>query len=161
MHRPQSVTSVAVTAAVLTAVWYVMSGKIDLLHLGTGVVTAIVIAATYRRVADTTRFHTGRFIAYAIWLAWQIIVSNFRVARLVLRWRMPIRPVFITQTPGVVGERALTLLGSSVTLTPGTLTIDIQRDEIFVHALDTESARDMRSGLMAARVAKVFEERDR
>jgi multicomponent Na+:H+ antiporter subunit E len=160
MRRPQSVTGTFLLTAILIALWYVLSGRFDLLHFGTGVVTAAVIALTFRSVPDTTHFRVGRFLAYAPWLFLQIIISNLRVARVVLSRRMPIRPTFISQSPGVTGDRALTLLGASVTLTPGTLTVDIRPDEIFVHALDTKSAQDMRDGLAAERVAGVFEEPD-
>jgi multicomponent Na+:H+ antiporter subunit E len=158
MRRPQSIASAALTAAILLAIWYVLSGKLDVLHFGTGVVTAIVIALTYRAVPDTTRLRLGRLVLYLPWLLWQIIISNLRVARVVLSPTMPIRPTFISQPPGVTGDRALTLLGASVTLTPGTLTVDIRRNEIFVHALDAQSADDMREGLMASRVARVYVE---
>jgi multicomponent Na+:H+ antiporter subunit E len=150
----------AVTAAILLAVWYVLSGRFDVLHFGTGVVTAVVIALTFRSVPDATRVNVGRLAAFLPWLLLQIIISNLRVARAVLSPRMPIRPTFISRPPGVVGDRALTLLGASVTLTPGTLTVDMRPDEIFVHALDVHSAHDMREGVMAARVERIFEEPD-
>jgi multicomponent Na+:H+ antiporter subunit E len=157
MQRPRAVQTVVI-AGILTAIWYVLSGIFDVLHFGTGVVTAVIIAALYRSVPDVTRFNAMRFVAYVPWLILQIIISNLRVAKVVLNPRMPIRPTFISQPPGVVGDRALTLLGASTTLTPGTLTVDVRPDEIFVHALDAQSASDMREGLMAARVAEVFEE---
>jgi multisubunit Na+/H+ antiporter MnhE subunit len=59
----------------------------------------------------------------------------------------------------VRGERALTMLGSSTTLTPGTLTIDVSSDEIFVHALDEKSALDTRDQIIARHVARVFDRR--
>jgi multicomponent Na+:H+ antiporter subunit E len=160
MHRPRTPVGTAVTAALLLAVWYVLSGRFDVLHFGTGVVAAVVIAFTFRGVPDTTRVNAGRMLAFLPWLLLQIIISNLRVARSVLSPRMPIRPTFISHEPGVVGDRALTLLGASVTLTPGTLTVDIRPDEIFVHALDAQSAHDMREGVMAARVERIFEEPD-
>lgn len=157
MQRSQTMGRI-VLAAILVAVWYVLSGMFDVLHFGTGVVTAVLIALTYRAVPDHTRFHVGRFVLYVPWLILQIIISNLRVARVVLSPRMAIRPTFISQPPGVAGDRALTLLGMSTTLTPGTLTVDVRRDEIFVHALDEQSAQDMREAMMATRVAEVFEE---
>jgi multicomponent Na+:H+ antiporter subunit E len=157
MQRPRIIRTIVI-ATILTAIWYVLSGMFDVLHFGTGVVTAVIIAATYRSLPDVTRFHLPRFVAYAPWLILQIIISNLRVAKVVLNPRMPIRPTFISQPPGVVGDRALTLLGASVTLTPGTLTVDVGPNEIFVHALDAQSAADMREGLVAERVAGVVEE---
>lgn len=142
--------------AVLLVIWYILSGKLDLLHFGTGVITALVIAAFLRGRKDDTRFRPGAFLLYVPWLVWQVLLSNLRVARMVLSPRMPIRPVFISQAPGVSGVRALTTLGTSVTLTPGTLTIDVGEDEIFVHALDARSASDTRDGVVASQVVRVF-----
>jgi multicomponent Na+:H+ antiporter subunit E len=150
----------ALTAAVLLAVWWVLSGRFDLLHFGTGVVTALAIAANTRAIADSTRFRAARFARYVPWLIGQIVLSNLRVARLVFSRRMRIAPAFINMAPGVAGSRALTMLGGSITLTPGTLTIDVSPDDIFVHALDTRSAQDTRDHVIAREVAQVFVERD-
>jgi multicomponent Na+:H+ antiporter subunit E len=160
MQRQTSAMTIAVTAAILLAVWYILSGRFDLLHFGTGVVTAVVVAFLFREVPDRTRFHFGRFLLYLPWLVVQIVISNLRVARVVLSRKMVIHPTFISQPPGVAGDRALTLLGMSVTLTPGTLTVEVGPDEIFVHALDRASAQDMRDGLAASRVGEIFEEPD-
>lgn len=157
MSRRATITKI-VEVAILIAIWWVLSGIFDVLHFGTGVVTAIVIALLSRDVLDQTRLRVGRLLFYVPWLAWQIFLSNLRVARVVLSPRMPIRPVFISEPPGVTGDRALTVLAMSTTLTPGTLTIDVGRDEIFIHALDEASARDTRDQVIARQVGRVFVE---
>ncbi|CAN5734497.1 hypothetical protein BH23GEM9_BH23GEM9_20750 [soil metagenome] len=157
--RRGSILTKAAETAILLAVWWILSGRFDVLHFGTGVVTAIILGITARGVVDRTTFQPGRFLLFAPWLVGQIIISNLRVARLVFSRSMPIRPIFISQPPGVTGDRALTMLAASTTLTPGTLTVDVGRDEIFIHALDEKSARDTRDQLMAREVARVFVER--
>lgn len=147
-------------AAVLSGIWYLLSGKFDALHFGAGVVTALIIAATYRQVEDGATWKVGRFIAYVPWLIWQIVRSNLRVARLVLTPRLPVAPAFIRLSPRVRGARALTLLGCSITLTPGTLTIDVDDHEIFVHALDGASAQEVRDRVIERRVAAVLPPRE-
>jgi multicomponent Na+:H+ antiporter subunit E len=159
MTTRDNATRIAVYSLLLTAVWWVLSGKMDLLHFGTGVVSAIVIAATVISMDDGMRLRTGRFIAFLPWLFWQIIVSNFRVARMVLSRRMDIRPTFISQPPGVKGDRALTVLGISATLTPGTLVVEADSDDLFVHALDVKSSHEIREEYMAHRVARLFSKR--
>lgn len=147
---------VIVLGVILSAIWYLLSGMVDLLHLGIGVVAAFVIAATVPPVADHTGFRPLRFLLFLPWLAGQIVISNLRVARLVLSPRLAFRPSFIGQLPGVTGARALTTLGCSITLTPGTLTVDVDEGEIFIHALDAASARDVREQVIARRVREVF-----
>jgi multicomponent Na+:H+ antiporter subunit E len=152
-------THVVVLTLLLSAIWYLLSGKFDVLHFGAGVLTALLIALNYRPAVDGTAFRVVRFVAYVPWLIGQIVLSNLRVARLVLRREMPISPAFVSVNPGVQGARALTLLGVSTTLTPGTLTVEINDDEMFVHALDHGSAQDVRDGVIARRVARVYEAR--
>jgi multicomponent Na+:H+ antiporter subunit E len=149
-------TSTLALALVLTGIWYLLSGKLDLLHFGAGVLAAATIAATLRPVVDGTTFSPARFLVFLPWMVVQIVVSNLRVARMVLRRRMPVEPAFLRETPGVRGTRALAMLGASITLTPGTLTLDVGEDEVFVHALDAASARDVREKAVARRLADVF-----
>jgi len=148
--------SVLLLTVILTGVWYLLSGKFDLLHFGTGVVTAFLIALTVLPNADSTTFRFGRFLLFVPWLIGQIVISNLRVARLLLSRKVAIAPAFIAQRPNVAGPRALTMLGCSITLTPGTLTIDVGEEEIFVHALDAASADDVRENVMSRRVLEVF-----
>jgi multicomponent Na+:H+ antiporter subunit E len=148
---------VVITALLLTAVWYVLSGRFDLLHFGSGVVVAIAAALNMPGWDDSTRFRPGRFILFVPWLAGQVIKSNLRVARAVLSPGLAIAPTFISHGPDVHGDRGLTLLGASITLTPGTLTVDIGEHDMFVHALDVYSAGDIEAGVMASQVKRVFE----
>ena len=152
----KSVSGTVLIAVVLIAAWYVLSGKFDVLHFGTGVVAAVIIAVIARPPVDPTPVRFGQLLLFVPWLGWQILRSNLHVARLVLSPRMPISPRLIRQTPGVRGGRALTLMGLSITLTPGTLTVDVSEGETLVHALDRESAKDVKDDVMSARVARVF-----
>jgi multicomponent Na+:H+ antiporter subunit E len=154
--KRKSTGSVLLLTVLLTGIWYLLSGKFDLLHFGTGVVAAFVIALTVVPAHDRTTFRAGRFLTYVPWLIGQIVISNLRVARLVLSPRAVFAPEFVAQRPGVSGPRALTMLGCSITLTPGTLTVDVSEDEIFVHSLDSASAGDVRDHVTATRVRRVF-----
>jgi multicomponent Na+:H+ antiporter subunit E len=158
MRFRQIIRRVVVTTLLLVAAWYVLSGRFDLLHFGTGVLVALGLALNFTGWEDRTRFRATRFILYLPWLAVQVIKSNLRVARAVLSPNMDISPTFISRRPDVVGDRALTTLGASTTLTPGTLTVDVSQHELFIHALDRHSARDVEEGVIAERVARVFEE---
>lgn len=156
--KRQVVTRVGITAAILVITWYVLSGRLDLLHFGSGVVVAVVVAYNFRDWGDRLRFRPLRFLLFIPWLAGQVIRSNLRVARAVLSRRLDIAPTFISAVPHVRGSRALTLLGASITLTPGTLTVDVGEDEIFVHALDRSSTADIERGVMARHVAPLFDD---
>lgn len=147
------------TAALLAGIWYLLSGKTDLLHLGTGVLVAIFIAARYFRLQRRVPFPVLRFLLYVPWLLKQVIQSNLYVVKLVLSRESRITPRFIRKPiTGMSDERAQTLLGCSITLTPGTLTINIDEKSMLVHALDDRVAADIEEGIMARRVNLVFED---
>jgi multicomponent Na+:H+ antiporter subunit E len=149
---------VVITALLLTGAWYVLSGRFDLLHFGSGVVVAVAVALNMPGWDDTARFRPLRFFLFIPWLAVQVIKSNLRVARAVLSPKLSIHPTFISHLPEIHGDRGLTLLGASITLTPGTLTVDIGEHDMFVHALDVHSAADIDAGVMAAQVERVFQD---
>lgn len=161
MPAPQSFARIVRYTLVLTAGWIVMSGTYDLRTLVVGIAAAVVISWIAGPSPDRTPLRLGRLAAFVPWLIGQIILSNLRVVRLVLSRRMPIQPTMLRRGPGVTGDRALTLVGVSTTLTPGTLTVEIGHGEALIHALDAASAADVRDGVMARRVRDVFGEEAR
>lgn len=140
----------------LLAIWVLLSGKFDALHLGFGVLGALVIASSFLRWRRDENFPLLRFLTFVPWQAWQIVVSNFRVMKVVLEPQSKIRPSFVERDPLVKGERAMTLLGCAITLTPGTLTVEMDDGRMLIHALDDVSADDIEQDVMAHRVAGVF-----
>ena len=64
------------TAAFLIGIWYLLSGKADLLHLGMGVVTAVLISARYYNFQPNVKFPVLRFVLYIPWLLIQVICSS-------------------------------------------------------------------------------------
>jgi multicomponent Na+:H+ antiporter subunit E len=134
----------------------VLSGKFDLIHFGTGVLATLAIAATIHPVDDGTRTRWGRMLTFIPWLLWQIVLSNLRVARLVLHPDCPVRPALLDLDPPVPTPRARALLGIAVTLTPGTLTVDVDDKGMQVHALDEGAAEGLTDGPMVRRVCDLF-----
>lgn len=143
------------TVAILLAIWSVLSGKFDALHFGVGVVTVLLITWGIH-VRRPHPLPLLRLVAYVPWLLWQVVKSNIHVARLVLLSFRDVKPRFVRIHPKLRGDHPVTLLGCSITLTPGTVTVDTDGDWLLVHALDDESAADLESGEMARRVARVY-----
>jgi len=146
---------------VLLSFWLVLSGHYDLFHVGWGIVSAAVV--TFFSV-DLPSFDTGRqnrlrfwsLVTYLPWLFLQVVLANLHVAYLVLRPNA-IRPQIIRVKTRLSGDLAKTTLGNSITLTPGTITMDIQDDELIVHALSEKVARELANGQMERRVARIFQ----
>ena len=154
------------TAIILFAFWLLLSGKFDAFHLTLGGVCSILVAYLFHdllfanvRVGDM-RVVTWRFIAYIPWLLRQIMMSNIHVASLVLRPRMPIRPQVLTFKTKLETNISCVTLANSITLTPGTITMDIKEGVYYVHALSKKVADDLEAGEMEDRVAHIFMEAD-
>jgi multicomponent Na+:H+ antiporter subunit E len=159
-------------AIVLFGLWVVLSGKFDALHLLLGAGSAVGVSlGTWRLLLlspaigpeSVYPFAAGpwlRFLAYLPWLLWQIVLSSFQVAYAVLHPKMPIQPGFIRFRTVLPHPLAQLTLATSITLTPGTITIDVQDDEFVVHALTAAAAQSLDpplgNGDMQRRVAAIY-----
>lgn len=72
-------------------------------------------------------------ILYIPYLLWFIIEANFDVAYRVISPEMPIRPGIVKIKTSLTSDIARTALANSITLTPGTMTVDINNDELYIH----------------------------
>jgi multicomponent Na+:H+ antiporter subunit E len=145
---------------VCVAFWLVLSGHYTLLYVGLGIVSAALVTWLNRRdeiVSDVVRA-LPRLVTYLPWLLVQIVRSNLQVARLVLDPRLPIDPVVVRVRTGMRQDLAVATLANSITLTPGTVTVDIDGDELVIHALTPDTAAGVVAGEMARRVARVYGE---
>ncbi len=146
---------------VLAAIWLLLSGYFDKpLLLGFGTVSVIFSAWLAHRsgVLDSEGIPGGVFpglIGYWFWLAVEVGKANLMVARHALAVEPKLSPkLFTVPNPprSIVGK---VIFGNSITLTPGTVTVDLREDEILIHGL-TEELADVNSiNDMGARVAKI------
>jgi len=142
---------------VLYGLWMLLSGYFQplLLGLGAGSVLAVIWIAHRMDVIDHEGhpIHlTGRAFLYWPWLIVEIIKSNIDVAKVILSRKMPIHPSVIEIKATQETELGQVILANSITLTPGTVTIAIDRDIMSVHALTREAAEGLQTGDMDRRV---------
>ena len=95
------------------------------------------------------------FIFYAPWLFKEIVMANIDVAWRILDPRLPILPTLIRVTASQKGDLGRVIYANSITLTPGTVSIDMEGDQITVHALSYEGAVEDMSGEMDRRVSNL------
>jgi multicomponent Na+:H+ antiporter subunit E len=100
-----------------------------------------------------------RLILYVPWLVWSIVKANFDVALLILNPKLPIDPVFLQFRTEYKWNITKVSLANSITLTPGTLTVDINQNRYLVHAITPGSASDLETAAMQNRVGHIFEEK--
>lgn len=166
-HQARSgIQGFVVTFVMLMAFWALLSGKFDAFHLSLGVICSLIVAYLSHdllfanvRVGDG-RVIARRFLAYVPWLLREIITSNFYVAYLALSPKMPIDPQIMKFRTKLESDISWVMLANSITLTPGTVTVDIADREFMVHALDRKIAASLDTGEMEDRVAHIFMEAD-
>lgn len=157
-------------AGLLFAFWIALSGKLDAFHVSLGLITAAAVALATGKLfrappqpmpADEfgrAPLRWRHFLTYSVWLLWQIFRSAIQVAKLILHPRLPIAPRMVRIADDLPHPIARLTLAHSITLTPGTVTVDCDDDGMVVHAIDPESAASLGSdgGPMANRVRAVF-----
>ena len=144
----------------LAAAWVLWSGHFEPLLLGLGVFSC---AATFVIVQRMGYFDKEiyaltislRLLTYWGWLIKEIVMSSLAVTKVVLNPRLPISARYIelrSSSPGLIGQ---VIFANSITLTPGTLTLDLHQGELKVHALTSETADGLMSGEMDRRVTRL------
>ncbi|MEQ8196288.1 MAG: Na+/H+ antiporter subunit E, partial [Rhodospirillales bacterium] len=132
---------------VLAVLWLLLSGHFFnplILSLGAGSIVLILYTTHRMEVVDHEGhpIHLGfRAIGYWLWLMWQIAVSSFQIARVILSRRMPIRPHILNIRASQASELGHVIYANSITLTPGTVTVDVEGGILHVHALTQEIGR--------------------
>ena len=145
---------------ILSAFWLVNSGHytILLLFFMVASVVSIVALSHYMDVVDgegQPLSITFTLPIYLIWLAKEVVLANIAVAKCVWQGKESISPRTIEVTASQKSDLGKVIYANSITLTPGTVSIDLEGDKILVHALDAESADGLLTGEMDRRVCRV------
>ncbi len=80
------------------------------------------------------------------------------MSRLILDPALPINPQLITVESKLRHHAAVVLFGNSITLTPGTITAEVYRNTLIVHAMDKDLSKDIESKQMESRIAEIFKD---
>jgi len=131
------------TFLVLYLLWIALAG-ISLEELLVGAVVSLLIAYLIRNtsVYDFSFKTIVQIIKFAVLylplFVWKLILSNISLAKVVLDPKLPINPGFVRISTGLKGDVAKLILANSITLTPGTLTVDVEEDELLIHWVNVE-----------------------
>ena len=156
MNKP--FVRILILALLLIAAWVLWSGYLKPLLLGLGALSCVLTIWVVRRMGyfddDTFAFHYDwRLLGFWAWLGREVVLSSIEVARVVLRRKVAVEPKVVDIDGRGLGPVDLALLGNSITLTPGTLTLDVYEGRLLVHALTAEGAAALKRGEMQRRVA--------
>jgi multicomponent Na+:H+ antiporter subunit E len=138
-------------AAFLAALWWLLSGQTAPLLLAFGVASVLLTVWLARRMEivdhESHPVHlSGALARYWLKLLREIVVSNVDVVRAIVSPRMAIEPHFLTVRTRQTTDLGKVILANSITLTPGTVTVDLQGDELLVHALTRSSGQAVEDG---------------
>ena len=146
--------------------WMLFSGKLDLFHISLGIGSSLFVAAFSKDLFFPSRIKPGfilcwlRFAGYVPWFFYQIFLANLYVLYLVFHPRMKelIDPKIIYFNTKLTNDIARTTFANLITLTPGTITVNVSvLGKFAVHCIDEKSGRSL-PGEMEKKVAKVFDE---
>ena len=147
----------------LFLLWLAWSGEHTLnspLLLGFGLASCalILILAARMRIADSEG-HPSHIIwqavFYAPWLAWAIVKANIDVTRRILSPSLPISPTLVKVRASQHSDLGRVIFANSITLTPGTVSIDVEDAVVTVHALTREAAAELAQVELDRRVTAI------
>jgi multicomponent Na+:H+ antiporter subunit E len=151
---------VAALVLALFAFWLLLSGLYTPFLVLSGLGASIAVAAlAWRMGAADPEGHpvhlTPAVFTYWPWLFKEIAVSGWQVTRIILAPRLPVSPVLVRFRPSQKSTAGLVTHANSITLTPGTITVEADHDSFLVHALTRAGAEGLAGSEMDRRVTRL------
>jgi len=144
----------------LFLIWLLLSASFNLFHIGLGLVAAFGVAwFNTDRSTSRSAIPQLRIVWYFLWLVGRILQSGIHLSVLILHPALPINPKLIRYRTKLREEAGIVLLGNSITLTPGTITAELNSQDLVVHAMDDKSAHDVTSLRLEQQIAGLFGEK--
>lgn len=148
--------------------WLLITWSLDSQNIIAGLIASFIVSAALGHLffdniaAMLNPRRIFWFLYYIPFFGWHIVKANFDVAYRVLHANVPIRPGIVKVHTTMTSDLGLTFLANSITLTPGTLTVDIIGNEMFIHWIyihtdDPEKRTEMIVSRFENILKKVFE----
>lgn len=146
---------------ILALVWAAVSGDFSAQNLTIGFGLGFVILLLMRRVVGVPLYgrRALRVVGLLAFFVWELLKANLRVAAEVLHPRLTIRPGVVMIPLDVKTEAQITLLANLITLTPGTLSLDVSADRrvLYVHALSIRDPEELRRAIKQGFERRILE----
>lgn len=144
-------------AVVLSGVWWILSGYTLVLILALGAGSILLVLYICHRMDaidhETHPIHLAAgCITYFPWLIWEIVLANWDVAKAIVKNDASLRPRLMRVKATQVSEVGRVAYANSITLTPGTVTLDIEGSDLLIHSLTQGSKEGLETGEMDQRV---------
>ena len=158
-------------ALVLFAFWMILSGRTETKFVVYGILTAVVTTwVTYPLLLVPNKdgskkyyvfgFSIPKMIMYFFWLMWQLVLANIDVLLATTGQELNIDPKVVRFRFRADNPMASVILANSITLTPGTVTMNVTDDGVYeIHALTVGAAAGVLDGGMQKKVADLYGEK--
>jgi multicomponent Na+:H+ antiporter subunit E len=148
----------------LLAFWLLLSGRLDPLFVVLGVVSAGVVTVAAGRGIERTigsatehpRVRVLALVPFSFWLLGRMIGSAAQIAYIVINPRVPPEPGIVRIPIQLTSPAARAVLANSITLVPGTMTLEMTDREITVHSFTPDAVDDLATAALQNRIAFVF-----
>lgn len=153
--------------------WLSLTSFTDLQEVAAGLVTAMLVSSISGHFLITTRKSASlirrviSFLNYLLIFIKEIIKANIHVAYIVIHPMLPVKPGIVKIRTRLSKDSARTILANSITLTPGTMTIDIneEKNELYIHWIyirsdspnNIEENTEKIAGKFESKLEEVFE----
>ena len=145
------------------AFYLLIAGSLSLFNLATGGLTALLATIGFANITFVsspsprrTALRIARLGLFVPYLVWEITKANLSIAYIILHPDLPIDPEMRRFRAAVWGGIPVTTLANSITLTPGTLTVDVGRDGLDIHTLTGPARDDLAAGGLERAVRFVY-----
>ena len=145
------------TATLIFIFWFILSGHTSALLIVFGIASTGLTIYLSKRMniidGESYPFHLGfSLVRYNLYLAKEILLANFDVIKRILSPSVAINPQ-VTELPASQrSDLTKVIYANSITLTPGTVTLELTGEKLKVHALSHEGIEDLKQGYMAKQV---------
>ncbi|MFH2096861.1 MAG: Na+/H+ antiporter subunit E [Bacteroidota bacterium] len=150
----KKVKNIGVLTFLLAAAWILMNNSIKtgviLTGAGLALLSAIILCSrcdifSEWKITPKSLIYS---VGYLFVFLFELLKSNLDVARRVVTPSLPINPGIVAVKTSLQSKIGRMILANSITLTPGTLTVDIKEDTLYIHWIDVEST-DIKSATKA------------
>jgi multicomponent Na+:H+ antiporter subunit E len=158
--RPISSEFLLLKAMALFVFWILFSASFEWIHIGLGIVFSFAVAwlnSGHSPFVPKFRLWLKIFL-FLPWLFYKIVQSSLHLSKLILHPALPIDPYLISVETKLRHHAAIVLLGNSITLTPGTITAEVERNKLIVHAMDKVSGEDVINKQIESKIADIFKD---
>ncbi len=153
--------SFLITTIAMFSFWILLSGEFTFILITTGIVASLIVAYLSHDifiVKPDIKVETRRvlkFTKYLPWLVWKVILANVEIAYLVLHPKMLVDPQIIRFETDLKTDLGIVTLANSITLTPGTITVEANKEEFVIHAIWQKSVEGIIDGEMLRKVKEI------